>query len=289
MLAYDTNRCIEEGTFPSNLKNADVTPLYKKTDRVFKVNYRPVSILPTLSKVYENVLHTQIYTYFNNIFSKFLCGYRKGYSTQHCLLYMLDKLKASLDQGMCTGILFTDLSKAFDCKSHELLIAKLYAYGFTKKSLTLVSDYLSDRKQRTKVRNIHSSWRKIIYGVPQGLAPLLFNIYINDLFLFSEDFLMTNYADDCSPEFSYTTEEVIIKPEKDANLLIEWYKNNYLKPNPQKWHLLLSERGNELSVKIGEQLILNSEDEKVLGIFLDNRLNFKCHINKLCKKASQEL
>ena len=101
---------------------------------------------------------------------------------------------------------------------------------------------------------------------------------------------MTNYADDCSPcEFSYTTEEVIIKLEKDANLLIEWYKNNYLKPNPQKWHLLLSERGNELSVKIGQQLILNSEDEKVLGVFFDNRLNFKCHINKLCKKASQKL
>ena len=144
----------------------------------------------------------------------------------------------------------------------------------------------------TKVRNKYSSWRKIIYGVPQGsiLAPLLFNIYINDLFLFSEDFLMTNYADDCSPyEFSYATEEVIIKLENDANLLIEWYKNNYLKPNPKKWHLLLSERGNELSVKIGQQLILNSEDEKVLDVFFDNRLNFKCHINKLCKKASQKL
>ena len=113
MLAYDTNRCIDDGTFPSNLKNVDVTPLYKKTDRLLKVNYRPVSILPTLSKVYENVLHTQIYTYFNNIFSKFLCGYRKGYSTQHCLLYMLEKLKASLDQGICTGILLTDLSIAY--------------------------------------------------------------------------------------------------------------------------------------------------------------------------------
>ena len=99
---------------------------------------------------------------------------------------------------------------------------------------------------------------------------------------------MTNYADDCSPyEFSYTTEEVIIKLEKDANLLIEWYKNNYLKPNPQKWHLLLSERGNELSVKIGQQLILNSEDEKVLGVFFDNRLNFKCHKQIMQKSQSK--
>ena len=205
---------------------------------------------------------------------------------------MLEKLKTSLDKGMCTGILLTDLSKAFDCISHELLIAQLYAYGFTKNSLSLVNDYLSERKQRTKIQNKYSSWREIIYGVPQGsiLGPLLFNIYINDLFLFSDDFLMSNYADDCSPyEFSYTTDEVIVKLEKDANLLIEWYKNNYLHPNPKKWHLLLSEIGDQHCVKIGQQFILNSANEKVLGVFFDNRFNFKCHLNKLCKKASQKL
>ena len=128
--------------------------------------------------------------------------------------------------------------------------------------------------------------------MPQGsiLGPLLFNIYINDLFLFSEEFLMSNYADDCSPyEFSDTVEQVIIKLEIDANLLIQWYKNNYLKPNPGKWHLLLSEIGDEHCVKIEQQLILNSANEKVLGVFFDNRLNFKCHLNKLCKKASQKL
>ena len=260
-MTYDINRCIDEGKFPSNLKNADVTPVYKKVDRLLKGNYRPISILPTLSKVYEKILYQQIYNYFNNIFSKFLCGYRKGYSTQHCLLYMLEKLKASLDNGMCTGILLTDLSKAFDCISHELIIAKLYAYGFTKNSLSLVCDYLTQRKQMTKIRNKYSSWREIIYGVPQGsiLGPLLFNIYINDLFLFSEEFLMSNYADDCSPyEFSDTVEQVIIKLEKDANLLIQWYKNNNLKPNPETWHLLLSEIGDEHCVKIEQQFILNS-------------------------------
>ena len=205
---------------------------------------------------------------------------------------MLEKLRSFLDKGMHTGILLTDLSKAFDCISHELLIAKLYAYGFTKSSLNLVSDYLSERKQRTKIRNKFSSWREIIYGVPQGsiLGPLLFNIYINDLFLFSEDFLMSNYADDCSPyEFSDTTEGVIAKLEKDAKLLIEWYNSNYLKPNPEKWHLLLSEIGDEHCVNVGQQIISNRANEKVLGVFFDNRLNFKCHINKLCKKASQKL
>ena len=101
---------------------------------------------------------------------------------------------------------------------------------------------------------------------------------------------MSNYADDCSPyEFSNTVEQVIIKLEKDANLLIQWYKDNYLKPNPEKWHLLLSEIGDEHCVKIEQQFILNSANEKVLGVFFDNRLNFKCHLNKLCKKASQKL
>ena len=111
----DTNLCIAEGKFPSNLKKADITPLFKKIDRLLKVNYRPISILPTLSKIYEKVLFFQIYEYFDRILSKFLCGFRKGHSTQHCLLFMLEKLKMALDRGLCTGILLTDLSKAFDC------------------------------------------------------------------------------------------------------------------------------------------------------------------------------
>ena len=125
---------------------------------------------------------------------------------------MLEKLNKALDKGLYTGILLTDLSKAFDSISHDLLIAKLNSYGFSKKTLNLMNDYLSGRKQRTKIGDNFSSYREIVYGVPQGsiLGPLLFNIYINDLFLFSKDFNLANYADDCSPfEFSGTIDEVI--------------------------------------------------------------------------------
>ena len=146
------SNCILSDIFPPNLKDADITPTFKKGDRLLKTNYRPISILPTLSKIYEKVLHIQIYEYFNTIFSKFLCGFRKGISTRHCLLYMLEKIRRYLDKGLKTGILLTDLSKAFNSISHGLLLAKLHAYGFSKISLNLIYNYLKGRRQRTKIR-----------------------------------------------------------------------------------------------------------------------------------------
>ena len=233
-----------------------------------------------------------MYVYFDSIFSKYLSGFRKGHSTPHCLLFMLERIKKALDKGLCTGILLTDLSKAFDCISHKLLIAKLKAYGFANNSLELISDYISDRKQRTKIGERFSTWRDIIYGVPQGsiLGPLLFNIYINDLFLFTPSFEIANYADDCTAyEFSGSINDVIKKLEQDSKILIEWYKMNYLKPNPDKWHLLLSEVGNEFNITIGDVCVSNSSCEKILGVYFDNKLNFNTHVTKLCKKASQKL
>ena len=155
-----------------------------------------------------------------------------------------------------------------------MLIAKLQAYGFSKIALNLINDYLSNRFQRTKIGEKFSTWLELIYGVPQGsiLGAVFFNVYINDLFLFSQHFHMANYADDCSPyEFSNSIDDVIIKLQNDSKCL------------------LLSDTCGDLSIKIVTETISNSTEEKILGVYFDNKLNFNIHIRKLCKKASQKL
>ena len=140
------------------MKYAEVTPIHKKDDKIDKENYHPRSILPNLSKVYERLMYNQIYPYFQTIFSKFQCGFRKGFNTQHCLLAMVEKWRKTLDAGGETGVVLTDLSKAFDCIDHNLLVAKLSAYGSEKQSINFIYSYLTKRKQRTKVDSVVSLW-----------------------------------------------------------------------------------------------------------------------------------
>ena len=195
------NNSINDGHFPSELKLAEIIPLHKKDDKTDKSNFRPVSILPLLSKVYEGCIYSQVYQYFDKIFSKEQCGFRKGYNTQHCLLKMTENWKKILDKGGHCAAVLTDLSKAFDCIPHDLIIAKFAAYRFDKHSLSIVNSYLNERKQRVRINSEYSNWSTLIYGVPQGsiLGPLFFNIFICDMFDMLPNTDIVNFADDTTP------------------------------------------------------------------------------------------
>ena len=286
------NNSIIESTFPSPLKLADITPVHKKNETTFKDNYRPVSLLPSVSKIFERNMADQISNYFENFFSPFLCGFRQGFGTQTCLAVMMEKWKMGLDKGKVAGALLTDLSKAFDCLNHDLLIAKLNTYGFDKNSLALLHSYLYKRQQRTKINNSYSSWSYINSGIPQGsiLGPLLFNIYINDLFFFIDECDIANYADDNTPyAIDKNVENLLTTLEKNTDILIEWFYQNYLKLNADKCHLLVTKHDSNVQMKIKDEIIYGCESVKLLGVTIDNKLDFNEHVSKLCKKVNLKL
>ena len=174
LLLRNLTNQLELCKFPWCLKMANVTPVYKKRNRSDRGNYPLVSILRNLSKNFRRCLCKQISAFFEDILSKYQCGFREGggHSAQHCLLALIEKWKRSVDHVKAFGTLLTDLSTAFDCLPHSLFIVKLKAYDFNNNSLKLVNDYLSHCFQRTKIGNEHSSWKEIILDVPQCSRPL---------------------------------------------------------------------------------------------------------------------
>ena len=204
---------------------------------------------------------------------------------------MIEKWGKTLDKNGSCGALLTDLSKAFDCLHHDLVIAKLHAYGFDFPSLKLIYNYLYNRQQRTKIENSYSSWHELIFGVPQGsiLGPLLFNIFICDLFLSTNKIDIANYADDTTPYACRDSiDEVLNVLESETQNLFQWFINNGLKVNPDKCHLLLTSQ-ESLSIKVGNDIIKNKDSQKLLGITINSKLNFDEHVNNICKKTNQKL
>ena len=204
---------------------------------------------------------------------------------------LLENWKNSVDKGKSFGALLIDLSKSFDCLEHELLTAKLDAYGFTLLALRLIHGYLSNRKQRTKIDDSYSSWSEILFGVPQGsiLGPFLFNIFLADLFFMVKDIDIASYADDSTPFIvENNTDNVIASLEQVSDALLNWLKNNVLKNNVDKCHVLVS-TNKPVDIKTGDYTIDKSEYEKLLDVKIDVNLNFNDHISDLCKKASRKI
>ena len=284
---------LKDCIYPNKLKLADVSPVFKKENPLLAKNYRPVSVLPTVTKIFEKIMQNQLNKHINRFLSPFLCGYRTGFSTQTALLLLIEKWKTMLDNKGYTGAILMDLSKAFDTINYELLVAKLNVYGFSNEALKLILSYLRNRKQRVKVNTTFSSWVDLICGVPQGsvLGPILFNIFLNDLFFFLNDINICNFADDTTPfvcDLSLT--EVVNKLEANSEIAVKWFKDNCMKLNSDKCHLLMGGYKHEhIWAQIDKDKIWESNEVKLLGVTIDNNLKFDSHINKICVKANQKL
>ena len=250
-----------------------------------------MSILPNLSKIFEKCTFEQMSQFFENIFSKYQCGFRQGFSIQQYLLAMLEKWKRSVDNSKMFGALLTDLSKTFECFNHELLRAKLNANGFSLTASKLAHNYLSNRKQRTKINSPYSSFLEIIFGVPQESipGPLLFNIFLIELFFIIEDADIASYVNDNTPYVIADNIDGVIKSlEEGSEILFKWFNNNLMKINADKCHLLVS-TNNTVKLKIGHFDITNSKSENLLGVKCDHKLSFDDYISELCKRAIRKI
>ena len=295
-LASQINIGISGAYFPTDMKAAQVTPVFKKKSPLDKANYRPVSILPTLSKVFEGVLADQLTVFFENIFSPLLSAFRKGLSCQSILIKLVEDWKAALDNKHYVGAVLMDLSKAFDCLPHNLLLAKLKAYGLSDKANELMNSYLSGRRQCVKIGSVTSIWLNILKAVPQGsiLGPLLFNIFMNDLLYIIQNCQVYNYADDntiCDSDTDLSKLKANLKAKSED--AIDWFHQNAMVANPDKFQAMFlapsrQERITD-SIQVRDSIIQSESSVNILGIDIDEKLTFNSHINKICRKAGRQV
>ena len=221
-----------------------------------------------------------------------LCGFIKAHSTQYALFKLLQARLEELDKGVFVGTILIDLSKAYDCLPHDLLVAKSEAYSVGKAALNLISDYLSHWKQRTTIGSSYSDWYEIVRGIPQGsiLGPLLFNVFINnDLFLFIEKTNICNFAGDNTIYSCNNNLQTILKNLKhDMINVLKWFKVNSMKANPKKFQFMILGKSKRQTIilNINNIKIRESQNIELLGLTIDNRLTFKDHINMLCRIAN---
>ena len=287
------NLCIVKDTFPSDLKKADISPVFKKLDSLSKENYRSINILPTISKIFEKIIADQILNFLEDKLSQSLSAYRRGYSCQHVLIHMTEYIRKALDDRENVCCIAMDLSEAFDRIPHGLLITKLHAYGFSVKACRFMSSYLRDRLQRVKISGTLSNWECVNQGVPQGsvLGPLLFNIFLNDLFFTQLKSEIFNYADDNTVCYRNSSVRVLTDQlVTDVNEIIKWFEGNYLDANPDKFQCLsLGTRGEIPSISIKGSTIDSESTIKIIGVNIDNKLKFSEHISSMCISASRQL
>jgi len=288
------NCSFSEGKFPSILKIAQVCTVFKKGERDLRENYRPISLLSNLSKLFERAMHSRVYNFLESsgLIFDLQFGFRNKHSTSHALLSILDEIRQNLDSNSFSCGVFVDLEKAFDTVNHKILLKKLEHYGIRSVANNWFDSYLSGRKQFVNLGGINSNNLPITCGVPQGsiLGPLLFIIYINDMHSAIKFSKVHHFADDTNLLFSHKNPKILRKRvNADLELLFDWLCANRLSLNVGKTEFVIfrparSKRLNRITLNINRCKIFESNKIKYLGMILDSNLNWQHHIFELNKK-----
>ena len=302
-LVHIFNSSFEEGVFPTQMKVAKVLPLFKAGNSSDVNNYRPISILPAFSKIFEKLVAKRLRKFLEskNILSDTQFGFRPGYSTELALTSLKNSVCKSIDEGLYTCGICLDLSKAFDTVNHNILLSKLEKYGIRSKPLCWFKSYLSNRKQFVELNSCKSRFETIKYGVPQGsvLGPLLFLLYINDLSKSSSLLNFLSFADDTTIHYSNNS---LINLFSTLNFELKkvstWLKLNKLTLNTDKTKYLIFSSVQKLyriKGKYTKDIVLNDtpiervDKIKLLGVIISEDFKWEAYITSLCNKLSRNV
>lgn len=292
------NNCIACSAIPKDWKKAKITPVDKKKGSTELKNYRPISLLPCVSKIYEKILAQFIRTHLdsNNILCHSQHGFRSRFSTTTALVQLVNKICNNLDRSEFTPLLLLDLSKAFDTVNHDILLFKLRHYGLCPKLVEILRDYLFDRWFCVSSNGETSTLLACDVGVPQGsvLGPLLFTLYVNDFQNCLDRAEAFQYADDTAIlSSSCSLEHAVDSLTDDLIQVSDWFSVNRLKLNVDKTQFIIFgsktqvRNSRDTSIKFQNMEIKQSSNIKYLGLLLDSTLSFDSHVDHLISKVTK--